>query len=143
MYKNIVIAFVTPKTKKASFEKGLKLAQKFDTGLTLIECLYKSPSKFFFFDTKSDKSARDKQKKQAEQTLDEFKVLAEKSDVKVKTKITFTDSVSEWVIEFVASNKVDLLIIDHPHLSEIEESFYHDLLNAIHHEVKCDVLTIQ
>jgi len=49
MFKKIVIAFITKQFKNKSFLTGLDIAQKFDGSLTVVDCVYKKPSKFVFF----------------------------------------------------------------------------------------------
>ena len=61
MFKNIAVALITPVHTKKSFDVGLALAKKFDSELSIIECVYKIPPKFYFFETKSDKKIMQKQ----------------------------------------------------------------------------------
>ena len=55
LFKNIAVAIITPTHTKKSFDMGLGLAKKLDANLSVIECVYKIPPKFYFFETKSDK----------------------------------------------------------------------------------------
>ena len=64
MFKNIAVAIITPTHTKKSFEMGLGLAKKLDANLSVIECVYKIPPKFYFFETKSDKQITEKQTSQ-------------------------------------------------------------------------------
>ena len=50
--KKIVVAIITPTHTKKSFNLGLEMAKKFEAELTVIECMYKKPPKFYFFETK-------------------------------------------------------------------------------------------
>ncbi len=54
-FRKVAVAIITPTHTKKSFELGLEIAKKFDSELTVIECMYKTPPKFYFFETKSDK----------------------------------------------------------------------------------------
>ena len=54
-FHKVAVAIITPTHTKKSFELGLEMARKFDSELTVIECMYKTPPKFYFFETKSDK----------------------------------------------------------------------------------------
>ena len=143
MFKHIVVAFITPSVKLKSFNTGLELAKKFNSDLTVIDCVYQHPPKFHFFETKSDKESTKKLRKQAEESMKKFEELAKKAEIPIKTKLTLTDNIAEWVIDFVYRNKIDLLIMDHPHLSSFEETFYEDIIHAIHHEIRLPVLTLK
>ena len=61
MFKKIAVAIITPTHTKKSFDMGLVLAKKLDSDLSVIECVYKNPPKFCFFETKSDKKNVEKQ----------------------------------------------------------------------------------
>jgi len=48
-FRQVAVAIITPTHTKQSFELGLEMAKKFDSELTVIECMYKTPPKFYFF----------------------------------------------------------------------------------------------
>ncbi len=143
MFKNIVVIFVTHKTKVKPFFVGLSLAKKFDANLTVVECLYRSAPKFHFFETKSDKKQIEFQKKEAKKSLEKLEKVAKDSDIQIKTKIAITDSIPSWIAEYIHSNKVDLLIIDHPNLSEFEEAHYDDIIQSVSHKVRVPLLLLK
>jgi len=132
-----------PHTRR-SFDTGLALAKKFNNNLTIIECLYKIPPKFyffFFFETKSDKKITEAQILNLKQELRKWKGIAEKEGLEINTKFALTDSIAHWVIDHVKENKVELLVVGYPKLSMIEENHYDDIINMIRHKAHCNVLT--
>ena len=141
IFKNIAVAIITPTHTKKSFDVGLELAKKFDSDLTVIECMYKIHPKLYFFETKSDKKIAQEQIAKLKTELENWKKIAQNEGVHVKTKFALTDSISHWVIEYVKENKIDLLIVDYPKLSMVEITLYDDIINAIHHESHCHLLT--
>ena len=143
MFKNIVVIFITHKTKVKPFFVGLGLAKKFDADLTVVECLYKSAPKFHFFETKSDKNQIETQKKEAKKSLEKLEKIASDSGISIRTKIAITNSIPTWIIEYIHSKKVDLLIIDHPDLSEFEETHYDDIIQSVSHKVKVPLLLLK
>ena len=120
---------------------GLALAKKFDTELSIIECVYKIPPKFYFFETKSDKKIMQKQIFKLKQELKKWKELAQKEGLRINTKLALTDSIAHWVIDYVKEHKVDLLVVDYPKLSLVEANHYDDIINIIHHKAHCHILT--
>lgn len=141
MFKQITVAIITPTHDKKSFELGLQLAKKLDCPLSVIECFYQKPPMFHFFETKSDKLALKKRKEKIKSELIKWEKLADKENVQIKTKFALTDSIAQWVIDYVNENKVGLLIVDYPKLSMTESTHYDDIINMIHHKAKCSVLT--
>ena len=141
MFKKIVVAIITPTHTKKSFDLGLKMAKKFDSELSVIECVYKIPPKLYFFETKSDKKVTQSQIAKIKAELKNWKEIAQKQGVSIKTKFALTDSIAHWVTDYVKENKTDLLIVDYPKISLIEDNHYDSIVNAIHHEAHCHVLT--
>ena len=141
MFKNITVAIITPTHTKKSFELGLGLAKKLDAELSVIECVYKIQPKFYFFETDSDKKIMQKQTTKLKEELKKWKELAQKEGVKINTKFALTDSIAHWVVEYVKEHTVDLLVVDYPKLSMVEANHFDDIINTIHHEAHCHVLT--
>ena len=141
MIKNIVVAIITPTHTRKSFDLGLEITKKFEADLTVIECVYKIPPKLYFFETKSDKKIAQAQLAKIKEELDNWKKIAQKKGIQIKTKFALTDSISHWVVDYVKEHKTDLLIVDYPKLSMVEATLYDDIIKTIHHESHCHLLT--
>ncbi len=141
IFKNIAVAIITPTHTKKSFDIGLELAKRIDSDLTVIECMFKIQPKLYFFETKSDKKIAQGQISKLKTELENWKKIAKNEGINIKTKFALTDSIAHWVIDYVKDNKIDLLIVDYPKLSPIEMSLYDDIINTIHHESHCHLLT--
>jgi hypothetical protein len=141
IFKNIAVAIITPTHTKKSFDIGLELSKKLGSDLTVVECMYKIQPKLYFFETKSDKKIAQKQVANLKAELENWKKLALQEGIHIKTKFALTDSIAQWVIDYVKENKIDMLIVDYPKLSMIEMSLYDDIINTIHHESHCHLLT--
>ena len=141
MFKNIAVAIITPVHTKKSFDIGLALAKKFNSELSVIECVYKIPPKFYFFETKSDKRIMQKQIVKIKEELKKWEEIAQKEDIKINTNFALTDSIAHRVIDYVKEHRVDLLVVDYPKLSLIEANHFDDIINTIHHKSHCHILT--
>lgn len=141
--KKIVVAIITPTHTKKSFDLGLEMAKRFDAELTVIECMYKTPPKFYFFETKSDKKTTQTQVDKLKVELENWKDIAKKEGVPIKTKFALVENISHWVIDYVKDHKTDLLIVDYPKLSMEEITLFDDIINHIHHKSHCHLLTMK
>lgn len=141
IFKNIAVGIITPTHTKKSFNIGLQLAKELGSELTIIECMYKIQPKLYFFETKSDKKIAATQISKLKEELEKWRKIANDEGVNVKTKFALTDSITHWMIEYVKANKIDLLIVDYPKLSSVEMTLYDDIINSIHHESHCHLLT--
>ena len=140
-FHKVAVAIITPTHTKKSFELGLEMSKKFDSELTVIECMYKTPPKFYFFETKSDKKLTQNQTTKLKKELENWKGIAQKQGVSIKTKLALTENISHWVIDYVKEHKIDLLIVDYPKLSIEEITLFDDIINEIHHKSHCHLLT--
>ena len=140
-FRKVAVAIITPTHTKKSFELGLEMAKKFDSELTVIECMYKTPPKFYFFETKSDKKLTQNQITKLKDELESWKGIAQKQGVPIKTKLALTENISHWIIDYVKENNIDLLIVDYPKLSIEEITLFDDIINVIHHKSHCHLLT--
>ncbi|AFS83595.1 universal stress protein [Candidatus Nitrosopumilus sediminis] len=140
-FHKVAVAIITPTHTKKSFELGLEMAKKFDSELTVIECMYKTPPKFYFFETKSDKKTTQNQITKLKAELENWKAVAQKQGIPIKTKLALTDNISHWVVDYVKENKIDLLIVDYPKLSMEEITLFDDIISIIHHKSHCHLLT--
>jgi len=143
MFKKIAVAIITPTHTKKSFDMGLVLAKKLDSDLSVIECVYKNPPKFYFFETKSDKKIAEKQMIKIKNELKKWKELALKEGVKINTKFALTDLITHWIIDYVKVHKIDLLIVDYSKLSMVEANHHDNIINQIHQKAHCHVLTMK
>ena len=140
-FRKVAVAIITPTHTKKSFELGLEMAKKFDSELTVIECMQKTPPKFYFFETKSDKKLTQSQTTKLKKELENWKGIAQKQGVPIKTKLALTENISHWIIDYVKENNIDLLIVDYPKLSIEEITLFDDIINLIHHKSHCHLLT--
>lgn len=143
MFERIAVAIITPTHTKNSFTTGLEMAKKFNSEMTVMECLYKIQPRFYFFETESDKQVTRDQIEKLEKELEEWKKIAESENIQIKTELALTESISHTVIDFVKENKINLLVVDYPKLSKVEATHYDEIINAIHHEAPCHLLTMQ
>ena len=143
MFKKIVVAFITKQFENKSFLTGLSIAQKFEGSLTVVDCVYKQPPKFVFFETSHDKKSYTKTKEKILKNLETFEKIAKEKDIEIKIKVALTDSISDWIVDFVKEKKTDLLIVDHPHLSEFENDHYEFIIKSITDSVKIPILLLR
>lgn len=141
MFKQITVAIITPTHDAKSFELGLEMALAFKCPLSVVECFYQKPPMFHFFETKSDKQAIQRRRDKIKTELVKWTKIAEQRGVSIKTKFALTDSIAHWVIDYVAENKVELLVVDYPKLSMTESTHYDEIINTVHHKAKCHILT--
>ena len=141
-YEKIVVVFITTDYKRRALDYGLNLAKKFGSKITILNSLYKEPPSFGFFETKGDKKRQEHQKHHAEQHLSHLVKEVEKSHIPVKTQVIFSDPISKGIISYVNHRAFDLVILDHPKLSNFEESYFGNTICELHKGLKCPLLLL-
>lgn len=141
MFKRILVAIISPTHSQKSFDFGLDMAMTVDAELSVVECRYGSQPTFYFFETKSDKQKAKREKEKMQKELEKWKSTALENGIKIKTKYALTDSIAKWIIEYIKENKIDLVIMDYPKISQVEASHYDSIISKVHHEAHCHVLT--
>jgi len=140
MFDNIVIVFFTVENTESVYTMAFSIAKKFEAKVDILKCIYKEPPKFVVFETKSEKVKSAKKLEDAQNSLNALEKIAAESNLSIKTQVDFTEELSEHVVKFVKSHKVDLLIMDtHQHHDGEENK---DLVNRIYQEVDCPLLTL-
>ncbi len=142
-FKNILVTYVRPTNKDTAFNMGLSLAKTSNSKLSVVEFIQEDPPKFVLFKTKKDQEQRNKQKNIVEKALKKFETKAKEENISLKTSFQSTESLVDSIIQYVESNKIDLLIVDHPHLSHSQEVQYNDIVSNIHDEINCHMLTLK
>ncbi|MDH3488943.1 MAG: universal stress protein [Nitrosopumilus sp.] len=143
IFSNILVTYVKPTNKETAFNMGLTMAKTNNAKLSVVEFLQPEPPDFLFFRTKQEKDEVSEQKHIVLETLKKFEEKAKQENVMLKTSFKSTETLVDSIIQYVESHKIDLLIVDHPHMSHSEETHYNDVVNAIHAEVNCNMLTLK
>ncbi|CDI05845.1 universal stress protein [Candidatus Nitrosotenuis uzonensis] len=143
MFKHILVVFVGPKIKAKSFLVGLGIAKKFNSNIFAVDCVYKHPPRFHFFETKADKESVAKQKAKSLESLKKLQTFANNANVQVTTKLVLTDAITDWVTDYVKSNRIDLLIMDYPHEPQYDIDLSADIIRAILEKVSVPVLSLR
>ena len=141
--ENIVIVFLTTNYKKRAFTYGINLAKKLGSKVTLLNILYREPPVFGFFETKHDKNRQEKKKNQAEKFLKILEQEAKKFEIPIKTHVRFSDPLSRGILSYVNERDFDLLILDHPKLTNFEESYFGNTICELHKGLKCPLLLLK
>jgi len=142
-FKNILVTYVKPTNKETAFDMGLSLAKSSNAKLSVVEFLQADQPEFLFFKTKNNKKKEEDKKQIVLNALKKFEEKAKKENVELKTSFKSTETLVDSILQYVESNKIDLLIVDHPHMSHSEETHYNDVVSVIHDKVHCNMLTLK
>ena len=143
MFQNILVVFVTPEHTEHTYKAAFEMAKKFSSKITFLKCIVKPTPTFGFFHTKSEKKSHEKELEEADKSFDEIGQLATKFEVSIETKVESVESFSDFLVQYIDDNHVDLLIIDSHSLDKAEHNDHKETINKIYEEISCPLLTLK
>ncbi len=142
MFEKILVLFTTDEHTEHTAEVAFEVAQKFESKITFLKCLTKEPPKFGFFESKGQVKDREQRLIEGKDSLKIQEDAAKKLNIEIETQVDATDSLQDFLVEYVNSNPVDLLIIDSHSLDEVQKDDHKEMINRIYTNVSCPILTL-
>ena len=142
MFKKILVTFVTSTHSGHTSEVAFELAKKFDSKITFLKCIEKAPPEYGFFESKGQKIEHQEELNQAKHSLDKLEQRAKELNIPVELKAESAESLSNFLVSYVKSNKFDLLIIDSHSLDEVHLEDHKEMINRIYTKLSCSILTL-
>jgi len=82
-------------------------------------------------------------KKQAEEFLNEIKVLLEKEGVNTTTEVVIKNSTAEGIIDYAKDNDVDLILIGTKGMTGVAKFLMGGVANSVIAHAHCPVIAIR
>ena len=140
--KQILVPYDGTKSSGRAFRDALNIAKTYDAEIKILTCI-RDVATFGFFKTKADKKLIEKQKKMATKKIESLKNDAERDNVSVKSKIVKADLVSEKIIDYAKSEKVDLIVMSRTKYGTAAEKLYNEsTVEKVFHEAPCSFLHV-
>jgi len=132
MFQNILVVFVTSTHTGHTSDIAFDIAKKYDSKITFLKCIEKPIPKFGFFHSKGQKEEHQKDLEDAKKSVHALEENGKKLNVTV-----------DFLIPYIRSNKIDLLIVDSHSLDEIHHENHKEMINTIFTKVSCPLLTLR
>jgi len=143
MFQNILVVFVTSTHTGHTSDIAFEIAKKFDSKITFLKCIEKPIPKFGFFHSKGEKKEHQKDLEDAKKSVHALEENGKKLNVTVDSKVESIESFTDFLIPYIQSNKIDLLIVDSHSLDEIHHENHKEMINTIFTTVSCPLLTLR
>ena len=113
LIKHIFVPYDGSTFSNRAFEFALDLAAKYNSSITVGTVMARSSTEDSFLDVdEPDRRIVDKEKMSAmEKQFKKMHLLSEKFSIPIKTEVFVSSSVSDAVVTFANSNKVDLIVM--------------------------------
>lgn len=143
LFKNILVPYDLSKHSTHAFKIALDISQKYDSKITILTCVEGDPWHHKYYDSRADNELLKNQKKAAESHIQNLVELASKKGVLSKSRIIQTNSVVNTIVEFVKSNKIDLIVMGSHGRTGFDKIMLGSVANGVCQKAKCPVLIVK
>ena len=113
LFQNILVPYDGSKYSHHAFKIALDMAQKYDSKLTVLACLLKPVYRgVWYYDSRYTKAILKKEEKIAKQNISKLvEDTKKKTERSIRVRIIPTTSISDKIIAFSKTNKIDLIVM--------------------------------
>jgi len=140
---NILVPFDGSVYSVRAFNAALDIAKKQDAKLNVLTCLEKDNLGAWYKDKRINKKIVKDAKKFAMNFLSKLESTAEKSDVSLSVHVLETKSISNQVVDFANSKKINLIVIGSHGQTGFNRFVLGSVSNSVSQIAKCPVLIIK
>ena len=135
--------FITASHTEHTYEAAFEIAKKFNSKITFLKCIVKPPPKFGFFSTKGEKEEHKEELEEAKKSLAAIDELAKKFDISINSDVASIESFKDYLVPYIESNHVELLIMDSHSIDEAEHLDHKERITGIFKSISCPILTLK
>lgn len=143
LFENILVPFDLSAQSTRSFKVALDMAKKYHSKITLLTCLEGDAWHHKYYDSRADSELIKKQRKATKTHLEKLELLAEKSNVSIKSHILTSKSVVNDIVIFAKSRKYDLIVIGSHGRTGFDKLLLGSVANGVSQKARCPVLIVK
>lgn len=143
LFENILVPFDLSAQSTRSFKVALDMAKKYNSKITLLTCLEGDAWHHKYYDSRADSELIKKQRKATKTHLEKLDLLAEKSNVSIKSHILTSKSVVNDIVIFAKSRKYDLIVIGSHGKTGFDKLLLGSVANGVSQKARCPVLIVK
>ena len=145
IFKNILVPYDGSKYSTHAFKVALDIAQKYDSKITILACLLKPTYRgVWYYDSRYTKAILKKEEKVAKQNITKLvDDVKKKIDKSINVKIIPTVSITDKIVTFVKTNKIDLIVMGSHGRTGFDKLLLGSVANGVSQKAKCPILIIK
>ena len=145
LFKNILVPYDGSKYSIHAFKVALDMAQRYDSKITILACLPKPTYRgVWYYDSRYTKTVLKKEEKVAKQNITKLvSDVKKKINKPINVKIIPTVSVTDKIITFVKTNKIDLIVMGSHGRTGFDKLLLGSVANGVSQKAKCPILIIK
>lgn len=141
MFSKILVPVDGSENSIRAFSYALYLSKNLNGEITTLH-VADAPPTVYIQSQKVLDELLEKYAKGRNKIFDEYKGLAEKEDIKIKTELALGDPGKE-IIKFSLKNQSDIIVMGNRGTGHLKEMFLGSVSNMVIHDTKCPVLLVK
>lgn len=141
--KNILVAFDSSSFANRAFNNALEIADPKTSKITIATVVTGIYQPSIGFSMKYSKDLLEKHSKVLHKIFSKLQNAAKKKDLHLSLKILYNPSVSNAILNYVNSHKVDLVVIGSHGRTGINRVILGSVANEVANKAKCPVMVVK
>jgi nucleotide-binding universal stress UspA family protein len=142
-FKNIVVAFDSSSFANRAFKNALEIAEPKSSKITIVTVVTGIYQPSIGFSMKYSKELLEKHTKILKKIFSRLQSLAKEKDLRLSLKILHDPSVSKAILNYVNSNKIDLVVIGSHGRTGMSRVVLGSVANEVSNKAKCPIMVVK
>ncbi len=138
--KKILVPYDDSEYSQKAFEKGLEIAEKFESELIVLTVIQSNVSDSAGISLERLQEIQDEEETAAMDMVKNLEEMANIKKVRLSTKIIHNPSPSDGIVSYVENNGIDLIVIGSHGRTGFKKLVLGSVANGVLTHVKCPVL---
>ena len=143
LFERILVPYDGSKYALRAFKIALNMAKKYDSKLTLLTILNRSPTGFWYLDNRLADAELIKQTKAVRKEFAKLEKTAQKSGVNINAKIIESPVITKAIVNFAKTKKFSLLIIGSQGRTGLDKIVLGSVANGVVNSSRIPVLVVK
>lgn len=143
MFQNILVPVDLSNYSTRAFKVALDVAKKYNSKLTLLTCLEANASHHLYYESRTSSELIKKQSKVVKKYFEKLELLAEKSNISIRSKILTSQSTVNDIVKFAKSRKSDLVVLGSHGKTGFDKWLLGSVANGVSQKTNCPVLIVK
>lgn len=143
MFKNILVPYDESENALRAFGYALDIAIKYSSALTVITCIHRMYGGHPYSDSREEEALLKLQRTSAAKAISKLEMEAKKSGMTLRTTILEAISVSDELLSYAKSHKIDLIVMGSRGVGGFKKLLQGSVATTISQHADCPVLIVK
>ena len=143
MFKNILVPYDEYECARRAFGYALDMAIRYSSALTVITCIHRIYGGHPYSDSREEEALFKLQRTDALKAISKLEMKAKQSGIALRTTILEAISVSDELLSYAKSHKIDLIVMGSRGLGGFKKLLQGSVATTVSQHAECPVLIVK